>query len=676
MRAQDTTTDLARVVRETSRLLSQDPVAAERRAREILSGHPGHADGILLLAAALRRQGKAAEARALLEPLARQPEARSDVHLELGQALASLGEHAAALAALRRAVARNSRHAAAWRALAAELSLAGLSQEADQAHAEAIRASVTDPELIEAADALLDNRLAIAERLLRQRLKRQPSDVAAIRMLAEVAARIGRYEDAERLLARALELAPGFHEARRHYALVLNRQNRSAEALAQIEQLLARNPEDVGLRNLKAAALGQIGEYDAAIALYEEVLKHHSQQPRLWMSLGHVLKTVGRKADSIAAYRRCLALAPTLGEAWWSLANLKRVSFTPEDCATMRQALTQEISEEDRFHLHFALGKAEEDAGHFAESFRHYAEGNRLRRALVHYDPEDVASHVRRCQALFSADFLRSREGGGCPVPDPIFIVGMPRAGSTLIEQILSSHPLVEGTMELPDLPAMARRLGGRQSRSDETLYPDILATLSPEELAGLGQEYLERTRVQRKTDRPLMIDKLPNNFLHVGLIRLILPNAKIIDARRDPMGCCFSNFKQHFARGQTFSYDLRELGDYYARYVELMAHFDAVLPGYVHRVQYEDMVANTEAEVRRLLAFLGLPFDPACLRFYESRRAVRTASSEQVRQPIFQDGVDHWRHFEAWLDPLKEALAPVLPQSVRASVQEKAQSA
>jgi len=315
------------------------------------------------------------------------------------------------------------------------------------------------------------------------------------------------------------------------------------------------------------------------------------------------------------------------------------------------------LSEEDRFHLHFALGKALEDRGRAEPAFAHYAEGNRLRRAGIDYDPEEISGHVRRSTALFTAGFLAAREGQGCPAPDPIFILGMPRAGSTLIEQILASHPQVEGTMELPDIPALAKGLGARKLKSEPSAYPECLADLGADQLRALGEDYLETTRVQRKTDRPFFIDKMPNNWAHVGLIRLILPNARIIDARRHPLACCFSNFKQHFARGQGFSYDLAELGLYYRDYVTLMAHFDAVQPGRIHLMLNEALIDDPEAEVRRLLDHLGLPFDPACLRFHENERAVRTASSEQVRRPINREGIDAWRAYELWLGPLKDAL-------------------
>jgi tetratricopeptide (TPR) repeat protein len=550
----------------------------------------------------------------------------------------------------------------AYRLLGAALRRTGDDEEAERAELDAIHASVRDPGLIRAAEALLDNDLPVAEPILRQHLKAKPTDVAAIRMMGELAARIGRYRDAENLLRRALELAPGFAAARANLATILYRQNRPAEAIEMLDALPDEANGNVAHQNLKAAALGRIGGYDEAIGIYEQVLERMPEQPKVWMSYGHVLKTVGRQTDSIAAYRRATSIAPSLGEVWWSLANLKTVGLDDADVAAMSRALEVEsLGEEDRFHLHFALGKALEDRGQAAESFRHYAEGNRLRRAMIDYRPDATTRHVERCIALFTADFFEARRGQGCPAPDPIFILGMPRAGSTLIEQILASHPEIEGTMELPDIPAIARRLGGEGRAIADSAYPDCLAGLDADTLRGLGEEYLERTRIHRKTDRPLFIDKMPNNWAHVGLIRLILPGARIIDARRHPLACGFSNFKQHFARGQAFSYDLGELGHYYRDYVELMDHFDRVQPGAVHRVLHEALVEDPEGEVRALLDYLGLPFASECLRFYETERAVRTASSEQVRRPISREGVDQWKSYDPWLGPLREALGPLV---------------
>jgi hypothetical protein len=353
---------------------------------------------------------------------------------------------------------------------------------------------------------------------------------------------------------------------------------------------------------------------------------------------------------------------PELGEAYWSLANLKTFRFTAQDVSAMRAALNAaELDPHERLHFHFALGKALEDDGKFEESFQHYAEGNRLRRLELRYSADEHHNRLARSRELFSTQFLAERSGHGCPAPDPIFIVGLPRSGSTLLEQILASHSQVEGTMELPDLMAIARRLSAGAEDTDGASYPRVLATLTEDQWLRLGEEYLERTRIYRKRGTPFFIDKMPNNFVHLGLMLVALPNAKIIDARRHPLACCLSGFKQHFAMGQQFTYSLEDVGRYYRDYVELMAHFDRAAPGRVHRVIYEQMVDDTEAQVRALLDYCGLPFEANCLRFYENSRAVRTASSQQVRQPIFRDGVDQWRNFEPWLLPLKEALGPVL---------------
>jgi tetratricopeptide (TPR) repeat protein len=608
------------------RLLRSQPALAAEQAREILKVAPRHAQG----------------------------------ELTLGLAQARLGLHPEAAASLRRAAELDAGLSAAWRALGDQLTILEDHAGADAAYAQAIRAGVRDPALMQAALALCEGKLAIAERGLRAHLYAHPTDVAAIRMLAEVGARLGRYEDSEKLLKRCIELAPSFSAARHNFALVLNRQGKAAQALAQLELLLVEEPDNPSYRYLQAAALTRIGEFEQAIAIYRGMLAEQPNSARGWLSLGHATKTAGQQAESIAAYAKSIELAPHFGEAYWSLANMKTYRFDDATVAAMQTQLARgDLSDEDRFHFHYTLGKVCEDRGEYAASFEHYQQGARLRRLGLAYKADETSALVERQKALFSADFFAARKGQGAPDRDPIFIVGLPRAGSTLLEQILSSHSAVEGTMELPDIVAMAKEIGGGKVRGEG--YPAALAEMSGEQLAALGAEYIARTRVQRKTQRPFFIDKMPNNFQHLGLIQLILPNAKIIDARRHPLGGCFSAFKQHFARGQAFSYDLTDLGRYYADYVSLLAHFDAVLPGRVHRVLYERMIADPEAEIRRLLDYCGLPFEPACLEFHATKRAVRTASSEQVRQPLYSDAVEHWRHFEPWLGPLKAALGPVL---------------
>ncbi|HEY2709020.1 MAG TPA: sulfotransferase [Caulobacteraceae bacterium] len=619
---------LAVALAHAQRLLEAAPALAARQAEEILAVVPGQPEAMRLL----------------------------------GQAQWAAGQPEAAVATLRARTKTDPRDAAAWRLLADVLLAAGDAEASDAAHLSAIETGINDPLLAKAALALRAEKLAVAEAALRERLKVQPTDVAAIRMLAEVAARLGRYEDAGNLLARSLELSPSFHEARHAYAQVLQRQERPLEALAEADRLMALDARNPNYGMLRASILTRLGDHTSAITHYEDLLARYPRQPKAWMSYGHTLKTVGRRDDGVAAYRRALEQAPHLGEVWWSLANLKTYRFVADEVETMRAQLAREdLTEEDRLHLDYALAKALEDAGEYGGAFAEYAKGAAIRRAQLRYDPDETADKVARSRALYDPAFFEARRGMGCPARDPIFIVGLPRSGSTLVEQILATHSAVEGTMELPDLLAIVRRLDKPKGAPPEGFYPDGLAELSAGELQALGEEYLERTRIHRRTDRPLFIDKLPNNWLHAGLIQLILPNATIIDARRHPLGCCLSGFKQHFARGQGFTYDLTDIGRYYRGYVELMAHIDAVLPGRVHRVIYERMVADTEGEVRRLLDHVGLPFEPACLEFWTNDRAVRTASSEQVRQPIFDDAVEHWRNFEPWLGPLKDALGPVL---------------
>jgi predicted Zn-dependent protease len=654
----------------TRRLLTGRPDLAEAQAREIIAVVPGHPEALLLLGVALRLRGDPLAARDVLAPLAAAQPRAAAAHYETGVTLAVLGESRAAIEALRRAVHLDPKAPHAWRALGDQLTQIGDAAGADVAYARQIQASVHDPVLMEAAQGLVDGKLAVTEHLLRGFLKAHPTDVVAIRMLAEAGTRLGRYGDVEKLLARCLELAPSFTPARYNYAIVLYRQNRAAEALPQIETLRAEAPGDLGYRNLHAAALGLVGEYAEAIAIYEGVLAEAPEQPLIWLSYGHALRTSGRQAEAITAYQRALEQMPGLGEAYFSLSNLKTVRFTGAEIEAMVAQLRRtDLTVQDQFHLHYAVGKALEDEGDFAASFEHYAKGAALRRGESLYDPVENAARAARSRKLFTPDFFAARAGWGCDAPDPIFVVGLPRSGSTLIEQILASHSEVEGTMELPDINVIAMGLGHSAPNKASQAYPASLAGLDREQLSALGEEYLRRTRIQRKTGRPLFIDKMPNNFQHVGLIHLILPRAKIIDARRHPMATCFSAFKQHFARGQNFSYDLDELGRYYGDYAALMAHFDAALPGRVHRVFYERMVDDPETEVRALLGYCGLPFEEVCLRFYENDRAVRTASSEQVRRPIFRDGLDQWRRYEPWLGPLKTALGPVLATYPEATV-------
>jgi tetratricopeptide (TPR) repeat protein len=547
-----------------------------------------------------------------------------------------------------------------WRALADRLALEGDLAAADKAYLKHVAtAAQSNPVLMQAGIALVRNEVSEAERLLKPFLQRNPTDVAAIRMLAEVAGRIGRYEDAENLVRRALELCPSFAAARFNLAIVLHRQHRSAEAAAEIEILLEDDPDSPAYRNLHGAVQSRLGNYVDAVGEFERVLKDRPGDPRLWMNYGHALKTIGRRDESVAAYRQCIGLRRTLGEGWWSLANLKSRVLTDADIDAMNEILAgKDLSAADRLHLHFALGTAHEDRAAWAASFDHYSKGNAVRRSQIRYDAAETWSIADRTTAFMSSNGFRDLQGAGCDSRAPIFVVGMPRSGSTLVEQILASHSLIEGTKELAEISLLAGVIANKTNSRGKGLYPDSITLLERSDIKALGESYIRSSLIYRKTDKPFFIDKMPNNWLHVALISLILPNAKIIDIRRDPMDCCLSNFKQHFARGQHFSYSLSEVGEFYCAYAHAMNEAQIARPGTIYRLHYESLVNDIESEARALLEFLGIPFEPSCTRFWENARAVQTASSEQVRRRIYRSGLGHWRHFAPWLGILDETLS------------------
>ena len=641
-------------------LLGTDAAGAARRAEQLLLNAPGHPGATLFLGVARRFSGDASKAIETLEPLLQSQADWAAVHYEYGRSCSAVGRRDDAIVALRRAFELQPLMTGAWCSLADELRAAGETAEADAVCTRRIEAANHDPRLQQPIAALREKRFSEANMMLRQHLQVDPTDVVAIQMLAAVGLRMDQYEDAGMLLERCLELAPNYAAAHHDYALVMDHKMRRTEALKEIDLALAAEPDNPNYRMSKATILDRIGEYDAAIDIFSSLLEEN--QPEAWMSYGNSLRAAGRHDECVAAYKKVVELRPNFGEAWWSLSDLKTFKFSAAETDEIRRQLARpDLSHEDRLHLDFTLGKVLEDESNYAESFTHYASGNRLRRETTPYDAAQLTDGIRRSKSVLTADFFAAHAGHGCTTKDPIFIVGLPRAGSTLLEQVLASHSAVEGTMELPDMLRLVRELNERDNFSGNGSYPEILGRLGADELRSLGERYIESTKIYRKTDRPLFIDKMPNNFANVGLIHLILPNAKIVDARRHPLACCFSIFKQLFARGQPFAYDLADIGRCYRDYVDLMAHFDEVLPGRIHHVFYERMVEDTEAEIRSLLEYCGLPFEEQCLRFYETERAVRTASSAQVRQPINKAGVDHWRHYEAWLEPLKLALGPVL---------------
>jgi len=568
---------------------------------------------------------------------------------------------APAIAALEEALALRPDASGAWRALGDAHNAAGDPERASPAHVEAARLALLQPPLADAVAAIEGDRLASAEAMVRARLKSAPTDIAAIMLLAVLAQRAGKIGDAIRFLRRALEIAPGARLARETLARLFYQERLLPEAAAEFDWLLADDPAHPGYRTTRAAIMDQAGDPAGAAAIYRAMLREDAGQPGVWVTLGDVSNTGGDLAGAVAAYRRSVALAPNQGDGWWGLANLKSFRFDEAEIATMRAQLARpDLAAIDRLRIDFALGKALEDRADYAGAFAHYAAGNAAKAAIDPHVPTDLAALTARCQAFFTPAFFAARADAGDPAPDPIFVLGLPRSGSTLVEQMLASHPAIEGTMELPELPRIARALGGLGPDPASAAYPDSLGQLAPAQFAAIGARYLERAARWRRTDRPFFIDKFPLNFVSIGLIRLILPRARIIDVRRHPIGCGLSIFKQYWPNGASFSSDLRHIGGFYADYVRMMAVWDAALPGAVHHVVYEDLVADPEAAVRGMLDHLGLAFDPACLAFHANPRAVRTPSAEQVRRPIDAAAAEHWRHFEPWLAPMVEALGDV----------------
>ena len=645
--------------------LATDPAAALAVAEDLLASAPDLLPAQLLAGQALRLLGRLDAAVARLSALAALAPTVPAVRWELAQAAAAAGQPETAITALEQLTRQLPAVPGGWFLLASQYRAAGRARDGWQADLKGVNAATQDAELVQAALAMQQGKLDGAAAMLVARKARVGDDPPASRLAAEIRWRQGDMPGAIAGLEAVLSQAPGYDMAREFLIRLLVQTNRLPDALVHAELLATSPVENPGHDLILASVLVHLGEQGRARGLYEGLLAKGPNQPQVWQNLGHVLKTLGEQAGAVTAYREAVTRQPTLGEAWWSLANLKTVKLGAADIAAMEAALAALAGQEspraeDLFHMHFALGKAHEDLGESQAAFRHYAEGNRLRRAGIVHDADAFSAEIDAAVSTFTAPFLAARREGGCPAPDPIFIVGLPRSGSTLIEQILASHSQVEGTMELPDMMMIASRLAARVEAGEFADFGAMMAALTPADRQRLGEEYLERTRIHRKSGKPRFIDKMPNNWQHVGLIRLILPNATIIDARRHPMGCCFSAWKQHFARGQGFSYDLVDVGRYYRDYARLMAHFDAAAPGATTRVIYEEMVADTETQVRRLLSAVGLAYEPACLEFWRNDRAVRTASSEQVRQPIFTDGVDHWKAYAAWLEPLSETLGDV----------------
>jgi tetratricopeptide (TPR) repeat protein len=639
-------------------LIERNQFGAALSAAEALAVKvPENRDALYMIAVSQRYLNRVPEALATLERLEGHHAGFSRLFQERGHCFVAIRDAAQAIEAFITAVNINPALPASWRILQTLYRMTGQTENAEMAGAHVATLARLPPDIVTATAMFSDGELVPAEGLVRAYLLKHGNDVEAMRLLARIGLQQDVLDDAETLLEAVLTLAPDYRAARYDYATALLRRHKHQQAVAELEKLLQLDPGNRVYRTTYATAIVGLGDHERALGLYRELLVDAPRAADLHLSVAHSHKALGRQQEAIDAYHAAAAARPNYGDAYWSLANLKTYRFADDEISRMRAeeaAATTVLV--DRYHLCFALGKAFEDRGEFAESYRYYETGNALKKSESRYRPEPVERNTRLQKAICTEEFFAARRDVGCDSPDPIFIVGLPRSGSTLLEQILASHSKVEGTMELADIPRMVLELQGREPDNENPSYPRVLEKLTPEDFRKLGGQYLGDTRIFR-TGKPFFIDKMPNNFRHLGLIHLILPNAKIIDARRNAMACCFSNFKQLFAAGQEFTYSLEDIGRYYRTYLELMAHWDSVLPGKVLCVEHEDVVDDLEGNVRRILDFCGLEFEPQCVEFYKTERSIRTASSEQVRRPIFKEGIDQWRNFEPWLGPLKEVL-------------------
>jgi tetratricopeptide (TPR) repeat protein len=642
-------------------LLEKSQFAQALAACDTLLGKvPENRDVLYMLAVAQRYLGRLQDALATLQRFQQLHPGYSRLFQERGHCCLAARDPAGAMEAYLQAVNLNPALPASWKALQVLFKSAGRTAEAETAAAHVATLASLPVAVVTASSMFADGEVHDAERVVRQFLLQHPDHVEAMRLLARIGVQLDILDDAEFLFESVLAFAPDYHLARYEYVDVLLKVHKYVKALEEIDKLLKLEPRNRSYRILYANACVGLGNQEEGLRVFRELAAEAPAAADIRLSIAHALKTLGRQQQAIESYRAAAEVKPSFGDAYWSLANLKTYRFSDEEIARMRSQESAPTTQlQDRYHLCFALGKGLEDRGQYAESFGYYERGNALKKSESRYRPEPVERNARLQAAVCSQEFFAARQGVGCPRSDPIFIVGLPRSGSTLLEQILASHTEVEGTMELADIPRLVHRLQGREYQEANPRYPGVLAELTAEQLRGFGEKYLADTQVYR-TGKAFFIDKMPNNFRHIGLIHLMLPNAKIIDARREPMACCFSNFKQLFAAGQEFTYSFEDIARYYRSYIELMAHWDRALPGKVLRVQHEAVVEDLEGNVRRILEFCGLAYQPQCVEFYKTERSVRTASSEQVRRPIFKEGLDQWRNFEPFLAPLKAALGPL----------------
>jgi tetratricopeptide (TPR) repeat protein len=631
--------------------------AALASAETVLRDDAGNIDGLYMKAVCERYLGRNDRALASIDQLKSLSPDFGRAHQEEGHIFKAMGDFEGAMAAYRRACQCNPILQASWKAQAEILEGWGRSVSALEMRGQELRIAGMPKALVAISHLLYEGKLVKAETACRHFLQKNPHHVEAMRLLADIGSRLGILEDADFLLESALEFEPDNIQVRIDYIQTLRKRQKFADALKQSELLYRRDAENPIFQSIYAIESMQTGDYEQALELFEKVLQRLPGDTVTLTSQGHALKTFGRREDAVLSYQKAIESDPGHGDAYYGLANLKTYRFSDDELRLMElQEQADRLSYQNRIHICFALGKAYEDRKDYDTSFSHYERGNELKRVQSRYEADQMTAELNSQITACTPDLFAKQSGKGCDAPDPIFILGLPRAGSTLLEQILASHSQIDGTLELPNILSLAHRLRRQKQASNDSLYPDVLHDLDADQLRTMGQEFIDNTQIHRQ-GAPYFIDKMPNNFRHIGLIKLILPNAKIIDARREPMACCFSGFKQLFAEGQEFTYGLQEIGQYYRDYVHLMEHWDAMLPGAVLRVQHEDVLDDLGGQVRRMLDYLGLPFEQACIDFHQTERAVRTASSEQVRQPITKASVDLWRHYQSHLQPLKDAL-------------------
>jgi tetratricopeptide (TPR) repeat protein len=645
-----------------SMLLETDPAAAARRAGAVLESAPGHDAASLLLTSACRRLGNSSSAIGIIESLARAQPASALLQLELGRTYAACARGREAKTALERALELDPNLADAWRELSEQRLLAGDTASADAAYIQYRRLATDPPDLADAYAAFDQGRLEVAEAWVRRRLREGTNEVAALTLLAAIEMRRGDDLAEAASLREILLQAPCDPTAREQLVRLMIRQGRTEEALPLIERLLAAEPSNSTYLVLKVLALQLAERHAEGLAIITRLIADHPDNADFRLLAGNQHRYLGHPQEAIDSYRRAIELRPVHGMAYWALSNFETFRFAAEEIESMQRQLTLvPAAGQDRTGLEFSLGRALEDRAEFAAAFEHYRQGNSLARASFYYDPKATTAFVQRFEATFTSRFFSERADFGRTARDPIFIVGLPRSGSTLLEQILASHSEVEGTRELAYIPTIARELAG--SPETAARYPENLASLDRSAVDALAARYLTSAQKHRPLAKARFVDKMHGNFASLGLIHMMFPRAAIIDARRHPMAAGFACYKQLFNPGMNFAYDLTELGRYYRDYAELMDHVDRVLPGRVYRLHYERLVTDTDNELRRLLNYCQLAFEPGCLRFYENRRVAQTISSEQVRRPIYTAALDQWRHFEPWLDPLKAAVED-LPQA------------